>query len=67
MQKHKVDEYLMKDFLTTVPGLESLSDGTFHNGIVWDTAVSFSRKLSESSFVLSLMTLLLIAALKMRW
>ncbi|KAA8641720.1 cytochrome P450 [Aspergillus tanneri] len=36
---------LEKDFLTTVPGLETLFGGDFHNGVVWDTAVSFSRKL----------------------
>ncbi|KIA75417.1 cytochrome P450 [Aspergillus ustus] len=36
---------LEKDFLTTVPGLESMFTGTFHNHIVWDTASAFSRKL----------------------
>ncbi|KAL5339004.1 cytochrome P450 [Aspergillus crustosus] len=37
---------LEKDFLTTVPGLEALFTGTFHNHIVWDTASAFSRKIS---------------------
>nr|BCP96884.1 cytochrome P450 oxidase [Penicillium shearii] len=37
---------LEQDFLTTVPGLESLFGGTFHNGIVWDAAMHFSRKLN---------------------
>ncbi|BCS18835.1 cytochrome P450 [Aspergillus puulaauensis] len=36
---------LEKDFLTTVPGLEALFTGTFHNDIVWDTASAFSRKI----------------------
>ncbi|KAL6229511.1 hypothetical protein BDW75DRAFT_249631 [Aspergillus navahoensis] len=36
---------LEKDFLTTVPGLEAMFTGTFHNHIVWDTASAFSRKL----------------------
>ncbi|KAL4944972.1 hypothetical protein BDV06DRAFT_219778 [Aspergillus oleicola] len=36
---------LEKDFLTTVPGLEALFIGTFHNHIVWDTASAFSRKI----------------------
>ncbi|KAL4931771.1 cytochrome P450 [Aspergillus undulatus] len=35
----------LKDFLTTVPGLEALFTGTFHNHIVWDTASAFSRKI----------------------
>ncbi|KAJ0414742.1 cytochrome P450 [Aspergillus carlsbadensis] len=38
---------LEKDFLTTVPGLEAMFTGTFHNHIVWDTASAFSRKLSD--------------------
>ncbi|KAL4884274.1 cytochrome P450 [Aspergillus karnatakaensis] len=37
---------LEKDFLTTVPGLEALFPGTFHNHIVWDTASAFSRKIA---------------------
>ncbi|KAL2819030.1 cytochrome P450 [Aspergillus cavernicola] len=37
---------LEKDFLTTVPGLEALFTGTFHNDIVWDTASAFSRQIS---------------------
>ncbi|KAL4819696.1 cytochrome P450 [Aspergillus spinulosporus] len=36
---------LEKDFFTTVPGLEAMFTGTFHNHIVWDTASAFSRKL----------------------
>ncbi|KAL3454183.1 cytochrome P450 [Aspergillus insuetus] len=36
---------LEKDFLTTVPGLEAMFTGTFHNQIVWDTASAFSRRL----------------------
>ena len=36
---------LVQDFLTTVPGLEALFTGTFHNDIVWDTASAFSRKI----------------------
>ncbi|CEL06966.1 hypothetical protein ASPCAL10133 [Aspergillus calidoustus] len=36
---------LEKDFLTTVPGLEAMFTGTFHNHIVWDTASAFSRKI----------------------
>ncbi|KAL3490081.1 cytochrome P450 [Aspergillus germanicus] len=38
---------LEKDFLTTVPGLEAMFTGTFHNHIVWDTASAFSRRLGS--------------------
>ncbi|KAL2867451.1 cytochrome P450 [Aspergillus lucknowensis] len=47
---------LEKDFLTTVPGLEALFTGTFHNHIVWDTASAFSRKIGALIEPLSMET-----------
>lgn len=40
-----INNLFVQDFLTTVPGLEALFTGTFHNDIVWDTASAFSRKI----------------------